>query len=138
MSAALFPTFVDPPDKIALRFGDRELTYEDLRGATARLGGRIAGAERIAVWADPTIDSCVGVMAVLVAGAAAVPINPGLGRRELEHIVGDSRPSLLIAPNGSELPPELGGLDRVPVEPGTGAAELPEFDDDTEAPALIL
>jgi malonyl-CoA/methylmalonyl-CoA synthetase len=75
----LIPPFLDPPDKEAVRFEDRCLTYEQLLGAVSGMADRVRGAERVAVWASPTIDTCIGILSVLAASAAAVPINPRLG-----------------------------------------------------------
>src|SRR5215212_9946949 len=91
----------------ALRFGDRALTYEELRGAAAAVAERVRGAGRVAVWATPELETCVSVVGALAAGAAVVPINPKAGERELAHIVGDSEPQLVLAPPHAELPPAL-------------------------------
>jgi malonyl-CoA/methylmalonyl-CoA synthetase len=133
-----FPALADPPPKEALRFGDRSLSYEELRGATAAVARQTGGHGRIAVWASPTLETCVGVIGVLASGAVAVPINPSVGMREIEHIVEDCRPELLIADDDAELPAALAQLERVavPLE-GDGHADLPE-DPAVEDPALIV
>jgi malonyl-CoA/methylmalonyl-CoA synthetase len=99
-------------DREALRFSDREnpqpgdrvLSYGELAAATWGLAGRIGGQRRVAVWATPTIETCVGVVAALLAGVPVVPINPKIGERELDHILSDSEPGLLLAAPDVALP----------------------------------
>ncbi|MBA3430771.1 MAG: AMP-binding protein, partial [Actinobacteria bacterium] len=88
----LFPSLANPPAREALRFGEESLTYEELRSAAAGAAHRVAGKDRVAVWASPSMEASVGVLGVLAAGAAAVPINPSVGAREIEHILDDCNP----------------------------------------------
>lgn len=112
----------------AVSVGDRALTYRELREAAAALAGRLQGAERVAVWADSSLETCVAVVAALSAGVPLVPINPKLGASELEHVLSDSRPDAVIGGPGATLtadPAERGGT-------------LPDDDFDAERPALII
>ena len=76
----LFPALVDGPGegrgRVALRFGARSLTYGQLAAAAGDLAGRIADADRVAVWATPELETAVAVVGTLLAGRAAVPLNP--------------------------------------------------------------
>ncbi|HET9380963.1 MAG TPA: acyl-CoA synthetase [Streptomyces sp.] len=115
--STLFPALTDgPPDRPALRFGERSLTYGQLGAAAGALAGRIGGAGRVAVWATPVMETGVAVLAALLAGVAAVPLNPKSGGKELGHIVSDSDPSLVLAAPGDELPAALRHLRRVDVD----------------------
>ncbi|MET7856560.1 acyl-CoA synthetase [Streptomyces sp. NPDC005318] len=122
----------------AVRFGEHTLTYAQLAAASGALAAQLAGAGRVAVWATPTVETVVAVVAALRAGVPAVPLNPRTGNRELAHIVADSTPSAVLAAAGDVLPPELAALDRTDV--GTSAAAngsvLPE--PSPESPALIV
>ncbi|MET9497035.1 acyl-CoA synthetase [Streptomyces sp. NPDC006552] len=137
----LLPALVDTPDRPALRFGDRALTYGELAAAAAPLADRLRGSARVAVWATPTLETAVGVVAALLAGVAAVPVNPKSGASELGHIVADSAPDAVLAAPGTELPPALAALDRidvtVPTRPGPPAA-LPEEPADPATPAFVV
>ncbi|MFF8530937.1 acyl-CoA synthetase [Streptomyces sp. NPDC015532] len=115
---SLFPALVggSVADRSALRFGDRSLTYAELAASAQALAAGLGGAGRVAVWATPTLETAVGVVAALLAGVPAVPLNPKSGETELGHIVGDSRPSLVLAAPGDVLPAPLGTLDRIDVE----------------------
>lgn len=145
-----FPALLDAPPKPALRFGDRALGYRQLAAVASGLAQRIGGESRVAVWATPTLETAVSVVAALLAGVPAVPINPKIGERELAHVLSDSTPSLLLAEAGADLPPALAALPRVETEPYGSNDDgprpsppvpppmpLPEEPGD-EAPALII
>ncbi|MGW5761085.1 acyl-CoA synthetase [Streptomyces tendae] len=119
--SSLFPALSPAPtgapaDRPALRFGVRSLTYAELAAAAGATAGRIGGAGRVAVWATPAMETAVAVVAALLAGVAAVPLNPKSGDKELAHILADSAPSMVLAPPDAELPPALGTLERVDVD----------------------
>ncbi|WP_338676439.1 acyl-CoA synthetase [Streptomyces sp. SCSIO 30461] len=149
MSAVLpavqvFPALLSEPDRPALRFVDRALTYGELAAAAGALASRVSEVGRVAVWATPTLETAVGVVAAVLAGVPAVPLNPKTGERELAHIVGDSAPALVLAASGDELPSALAGLKRLDVtvdpvgqKPGL-PARLPAEPEDPESPALIV
>ncbi|MGV9234088.1 acyl-CoA synthetase [Streptomyces nigra] len=136
--SSLFPALVDAPaGRAALRFGDRTLTYGELGAAAGALAARIGGAGRVAVWATPALETALAVVAALEAGAAAVPLNPKSGDRELGHILSDSAPSVVLAAPGDELPAPLAGLERVDVDVHA-AGELPGTEVPDEQAALVV
>ena len=88
----------------AVSVGDRGLSYGELREAAAAVAERFDGAERVAVWAESTLETCVAVVAALATGTPLVPINPKLGRGELEHVLTDSKPDVVFGgPDGLEV-----------------------------------
>src|SRR3954469_13326234 len=129
----------EPPraERPALRFPDRTLSHARLRELAAGFANQIAGAERVAVWAEPRIETCVGVVAALDAGVPVVPINPKSGERELEHVLDDSRPELVLTAPDVELPVSVErmelGLDGPNTAPGAAPAEP-----GPDAPALVV
>jgi malonyl-CoA/methylmalonyl-CoA synthetase len=138
MPEALFPALRNPSDREALRFPEGGVSQRELAALAGTLAGRLTGARRVAVWATPSAETCVAVVAALLAGVPAVPLNPKIGERELTHVVTDSAPDLVLAAPGVDLPAALGGTERLDVlltETGT-PSELPEPDDET--PALII
>ncbi|MGC5562729.1 acyl-CoA synthetase [Streptomyces sp. FR-108] len=123
--SSLFPALTEAladPDgtaahRPALRFGDRSLTYGELAATAAPLAARVGEAGgRIAVWATPTLETAVAVVAALLAGVPAVPLNPKSGGGELGHIVADSAPALVLAAPGDQLPDALASLPRVDID----------------------
>lgn len=135
----LFPALAAGSDRPALSFGDRSLSHAELAAAAGASAALLGGAGRVAVWATPTLETAVGVVAALLAGVPAVPLNPRTGERELAHILSDSTPSLVLAAPGDELPPVLAGVDRVNIDvrAASGPAPLPD-EPAAEAPALIV
>ncbi len=81
----------------AVRFGALSLTYGELAAASTALAARIADAGRVAVWATPTPETVIAVVAALRAGVPAVPLNPRTGEGELAHILADSEPTAVLA-----------------------------------------
>jgi malonyl-CoA/methylmalonyl-CoA synthetase len=139
----LFPALVGRPstaDRVALTFGARSLTYAGLASAAGAVAERVAGAGRVAVWATPSLETAVGVVGVLLAGAVAVPLNPRSGGKELAHIVADSAPALVLAAPDDELPSPVSGLARADIDvraTGTPPAAAAETCD-AAAPALVV
>ena len=122
----------------AVRFGEHTLTYAQLAAASDALAARLAGAGRVAVWATPTAETVVAVVAALRAGVPAVPLNPKTGARELAHIVADSAPSVVLARAGDALPPMLAALDRTDVDTAAAAEGVVFPEPSPESPALIV
>jgi malonyl-CoA/methylmalonyl-CoA synthetase len=133
----LFPRLSEPDDAPALIVGGQMLTYADLSAAAAGLAHGLEGVDRVALWATPSVETCVGAVAALAAGATIVPVNPGSGTRELEHVVADSRPERLIAAPGDELPPALAHIERAEAKPAGPSEQLPD-ETAAEDPAIIL
>jgi malonyl-CoA/methylmalonyl-CoA synthetase len=120
----LFPPLADPPAGEALRIAGRSLSWSELRGAVSRVAADLAGAGRVAVWALPELETAVGAIGALCAGATLVPVNPKAGERELGHIVADSAPEAVLAGRADDLPGPLAALPWLRVDPalaGTGA-----------------
>ncbi|MEE1940696.1 acyl-CoA synthetase [Streptomyces sp. TRM 70361] len=146
----LFPQLYKAPARPALRFGDsggeadEVIDYGRLAGAARSLALRIADARRVAVWATPSPHTCVGVLAALLAGVPAVPVNPRIGDGELAHILSDSTPSTVLAAPGDDLPEALAALPRADVpleseEPGTEVRHPADATEpDENRPALIV
>ncbi|WP_405839701.1 acyl-CoA synthetase [Streptomyces sp. NBC_01518] len=136
--STLFPALTNPGEQPALRFGDRSLTYTELGAAADALAARCAGTGRVAVWATPSLETAVAVIAVLRAGVAAVPLNPKSGEKELGHILTDSAPTLVLAAPGDELPSPLRHLDRVDVDVRGAGVDGPDVSPGDEDPALVV
>ena len=129
----LFPALADPPDKVALRFPDRELTYRQLRDAATAVAEQVAGRRRVAAWAVNEPEIAVGVIGALLAGVPVTPINPKAGSSELGHILADSDPELVLCPPGLDVPVE----NRVDVDLDARGGEVPE-EPGGEAPAIVV
>jgi len=119
------------PDRVALQVagdaGFEEMTYAewDSRSDAGARGLHQAGVgpgDRVALFVgnDGGPLYQVGYFAVLKAGAVAVPINPRVARRELEHMVSDSGASAIVAG-----PAELDRARALPVSPSSSDRPSP-------------
>ncbi len=136
MPDRLFPALASGSGKEALRFGGTSLTYADLAAVAGTLA-RDLPSGRVAVWASPTVHTSVAVIAALLAGVPAIPLNPKIGERELAHILADSAPVLVLAEPGVDLPSGLAGLPRRDVLLEGTPGDLPT-EPGVESPALIV
>ncbi|MFJ9343323.1 amino acid adenylation domain-containing protein [Streptomyces sp. NPDC101733] len=89
------------PDAVALVHGDTELTYRELNTRANRLARllvrRGAGPERfVAVALHRSVELVVTQLAVLKAGAAFVPLDPGYPADRLAYMLADSAPALVV------------------------------------------
>lgn len=137
MVSPLLPSLAEPTDAPALRFADGALSYRELAGSASGLAAQLAGLERVAVWALPSMSTAVGVVAGLLAGIPVVPVNPKAGERELGHILADAAPQAVLAAPHTALPAAFDSIRRVDV---TGSAVSHRLPDEAPepAPALII
>ncbi|MFW6052122.1 MAG: AMP-binding protein, partial [Myxococcota bacterium] len=98
----LFPRLAQADARTALLLGDARPSYAALAGACAAharsLGARGVGpGDRVAVWTQPHPATVVALVGNALAGVVSVPLNPRLGARELEHVLSDADPALVVA-----------------------------------------
>jgi malonyl-CoA/methylmalonyl-CoA synthetase len=133
----LLPALHERDGEPALQVGEKALSYAELRGAAGAVARRTAGVERVGVWAESTLETCVAIVGALAAGAVVVPVNPKLGEAELKHVLEDSRPELLFGATRDALAmtPDPPALARVDLDE---QAELPRDELDAEHPAFVV
>jgi malonyl-CoA/methylmalonyl-CoA synthetase len=134
----LFDALADPSDDIALRFGERALSYRQVRDAASAVADRVAGANRVATWAVNEPEVAVAVIGALLAGVPITPINPKAGERELAHILDDSDPELVLAPPGTAMPAAAEARRRVDVDLDARGGDALPPEPDEEAPAIVV
>ncbi len=134
---ALLPTLHQPTDAEAVRFGQRSVTYWELRVVTVALAGQLSDVRRVAIWAQPELETCVAIVAALAAGVPAIPVNPKLGSRELQHLISDAVPDLVLAAPHAMLPEALRAIPRLSVDLQAQGTAIPS-EPDPESPALIV
>jgi amino acid adenylation domain-containing protein len=97
------------PDAVAIIDGAKRLTYAELNrsaDALARTLGVNAGyGRRVALFMGRSAEMIVAMMAVLKAGAAYVPIDPGYPDDRVEYLLRDGTPLAVITT--PELAPRL-------------------------------
>lgn len=89
------------PDAEALVLGDRRTSFGQLATAVDRLARALLAAgiekgDRVATLQTPHPDYLVAFLATASIGAIWVGLNPRYRLGELEHVIGDAEPKLLI------------------------------------------
>ncbi|MDG4801035.1 acyl-CoA synthetase [Micromonospora sp. WMMD980] len=118
----------------AVRVDDRSLSWVELRRAAAAVADDLGGVRRVAVSATASLETVVGVVGGLLAGAAVVPVPPDAGPVERDHILRDSGAELLLGrhdPDGAATPTTL------PVDLAR-RSDTRHREPEPAAPALIL
>jgi malonyl-CoA/methylmalonyl-CoA synthetase len=138
MAQPLLGELAGAGDREAFRFGDQTMTHREVAATAGHVAEQIAGRARVAVWATPTIQTCVAVAGALLAGVPVVPVNPKVGAGELAHLVTDSAAELVLAEPAAALPAGLAHLPRVDVDVcARSGARLPP-EPAAEAPAFVV
>ncbi|WEK28410.1 MAG: amino acid adenylation domain-containing protein [Candidatus Pseudomonas phytovorans] len=89
------------PAAVAALHNGQALTYGELERRAELLAQHLAGLgvrpeRRVALIAQRGLDTLVGLLAVLKAGAAYVPIDPAHPRERLAYLLEDSAPDVLL------------------------------------------
>ncbi len=101
------------PERVAVRCGDRELSYGQLEEQAVRLAGKlrkmgVGPNAPVALCLDRSPEMMVAILAVLKAGGAYVPIDPSNPRQRIELILKDCNPRVLLTQRtGASLPHKL-------------------------------
>ena len=89
------------PEATALLFQRQEIGYGDLNRRANRLAHHLRSFglqpdARVAICMERSIDMVVGLMAILKAGAAYVPLDPGYPAERLAYMLADCAPAVLL------------------------------------------
>ena len=93
------------PDASALRFGERTMTYRELRGAAAAVAAELAaqGVQRgdlVGLYAERGLEVPAAVLGILAAGATYVPLDPAYPSKRIRYLLADSGAKAVIAAAG--------------------------------------
>src|SRR5689334_10439897 len=94
LASCLASTAATQGDRIALRLGDRSISYAELDRASSRVAGLLGerGVEpgdRVGIMLGNTPDFAAAYYGALRSGAVVVPMNPLLKAREIAHYLSD-------------------------------------------------
>jgi amino acid adenylation domain-containing protein len=89
------------PEGIALVDGKNRVTYRELNERANRLAWElvemgIRPEDRVAVYLDRGVQMIVSVLAILKAGAAYVPLDPGYPLERLQFMIADCEPKVML------------------------------------------
>ncbi|MEX5528336.1 syringomycin E biosynthesis non-ribosomal peptide synthetase SyrE, partial [Pseudomonas syringae] len=89
------------PGAIAVAFQGQRLSYAELNRQANRLAHHLIGLgigpdDRVALCVERGVEMMVGLLGVLKAGAAYVPLDPAYPAERLAYMIEDSTPSALL------------------------------------------
>jgi amino acid adenylation domain-containing protein len=90
------------PDAVALREGERTMSYGTLNLAARQLAGELGArgvkpGDLVAVLTERGLAAVTAFLGILAAGAAYVPLDPAYPAEALAGMLADSEPPLLLA-----------------------------------------
>ncbi|GAA1936422.1 amino acid adenylation domain-containing protein [Kitasatospora viridis] len=137
------------PDAVAITFEGMSLTYRQLNSEANQLARHlvtergIGVGHRVALALPRSSSYVVAMLAVLKAGAAFVPVDPGYPSERIAYLLADSAPALVLTDRHATLPssaPQLLvdslELSELPGTNLTGAERLEPLH--TDHPAYVI
>lgn len=89
------------PDRVALVSAGRRYTYREIDGLASRLAASllrlgVKQGDRVAIYADNSVEAVTSIFGALKAGAAFMPVNPLTKGEKLTYLLNDARSVCLI------------------------------------------
>lgn len=116
------------PGSVAVTCGDQSLTYGELNEranalANALLAAGVSGNALVGLCLDRSIDLLVGILGILKAGAAYVPLDPAYPTDRLAHVLDQAAPEFIVSRGdvGAVLPDS--GARLIDVDAGRDAVD---------------
>ena len=90
------------PDAVAVECGDAELTWRELTGRAGRLSSELRARgiepeERVAIGFERSFDLVTGLLGILGAGGAWVPVDPEYPAERIDYMLEDSGARWILA-----------------------------------------
>ncbi|WBW95743.1 non-ribosomal peptide synthetase [Oceanirhabdus sp. W0125-5] len=92
------------PNNIALVFKDKKLTYSELNEKSNQLARllRSKGVQAnsiVGIMVERSVEMIIGIMGILKAGAAYLPIDPKHPKERIEYTINDAKVEILVTTN---------------------------------------
>jgi aspartate racemase len=89
------------PEAVALTFQEQSLTYGELNRQANRLANQLRGLgvgleTRVGICVERSLEMVVGLLAILKAGGACVPLDPGYPKKRLAFLLEDAGIQVLL------------------------------------------
>lgn len=89
------------PDKMALVFGDRRLTYGEIDGASDRLAAAfraigVRRGDRVVIYMETCPEAVIAIFAALRADGVFMPLSSSTKEDKLRALVADARASVIV------------------------------------------
>ncbi|MCX6904766.1 MAG: amino acid adenylation domain-containing protein [Verrucomicrobia bacterium] len=130
------------PEAVAVVFERQSLTYRELNARANQLAHRLrqlgVGPEGlVGLYSERSLNLIVGLLAVLKAGGAYLPLDPMFSRERLELMLEDADPAVLLTQTalGLHLPPTRAKVFHLDADWPSVASESPENPDSKVEPA---
>ncbi|CAN1601651.1 amino acid adenylation domain-containing protein [Pseudomonas mediterranea] len=129
------------PDAVALVCEDRQLSYRQLNRRANHLARQLLDLgvqpdQRVAICAERSLEMIVGLLGVLKAGAAYVPIDPAHPAERMAFMLQDSQPQALLTQSALSLPSGELPVLLLDIVESLQAADDAAFDSNPQVPGL--
>ncbi|UVL81813.1 amino acid adenylation domain-containing protein [Pseudomonas sp. B21-028] len=129
------------PDAVALVCEDRQLSYRQLNRRANHLARQLLDLgvqpdQRVAICAERSLEMIVGLLGVLKAGAAYVPIDPAHPAERMAFMLQDSQPQALLTQSALSLPSGELPVLLLDIVESLQAADDAVFDSNPQIPDL--
>ncbi|SFA56837.1 amino acid adenylation domain-containing protein [Paracoccus halophilus] len=127
------------PEAPALTCEGVTLSYDQLNRRANRLAHRLIAAgvlpgDLVGFCTDRSLEMMIGLLAILKAGAAYLPIDPSLPAERVNFIMQDSKSSRVLIQNGQAAVVETAGAELIEMGPnGEIEGDWPEADPENRA-----
>ena len=120
---SLFGAVDRSDERVAVTVGDVGLRRGELFAAASAVADRVHGAPVVAVHAEATLTTVIGVLGCLLAGVPLVPVPPDSGPKERAHVLRDSGATLWLGAPPAGVEDDGGDVPAVvPVDPAARSA----------------
>ncbi|MDR6777529.1 MULTISPECIES: non-ribosomal peptide synthetase [Paenibacillus] len=94
------------PDHPAVRWKEKQLTYDELNERANQLARvlrqkGVQAEDVVGILATPALEMIVGILAILKAGAAYLPIDPLYPDERIQYLLQDSQAKICLLPTAS-------------------------------------
>jgi amino acid adenylation domain-containing protein len=89
------------PEAVAVVFGDRQLTYQELNAQANQLGSYlrslgVTAETLVGICIDRSLDMLVGLLGILKAGGVYIPLDPAYPAERLGFMLADSQAPVIV------------------------------------------
>ncbi|MEU4213729.1 amino acid adenylation domain-containing protein, partial [Streptomyces sp. NPDC026206] len=137
---------VRTPDAVAVESAGLSLTYAELGARAGRLAARLSGVgvgpERVvALVLGRSVESVVASLAVQMAGAAYLPVDPDYPAERIGFMFGDAKPAAVVTTSAyADVVPDVDGLTVVVLDEAglPGVEVVPVGPVSVDSPAYVI
>ncbi|MBA4602106.1 non-ribosomal peptide synthetase [Thermoactinomyces mirandus] len=133
------------PDQTAVEFLDTRLTYRELNRRADLLAAilqdrNVKKGDIVAVMVPPSLEMIIGVLGILKAGAAYLPIDPNYPSERISYMLKDSKTQMLLTygNDSNDIGTHLDRLDLKMVDWTKEAASRPDPMVQVHDPAYVI